>query len=155
MKIIYTLSRFLGYMAMFLLTLMMLLSGRYLSDWISWASPITGATEISKFMLVMVFFPALAWCALERKHVRVDLIVSRFPPRVQGIINLITLLATLVIYVIMAWRGFLEAADVKKYTSLLQLPFAPFYWIFAIGVSIFCLSIVVLIIENLTEAAKK
>lgn len=160
MKIIYTLSRVLGYVAMVVLTLMMLLtvadvSGRYLSDWFPWASPITGTTEISQFMLVIVFFPALAWCALARKHVRVELVINYLPTRIQAIISSITLLLALGVYAVMAWRGSLEATQVHKQTSLLQLPFNPFYWIFAIGVAIFCLAIVVLIIEDVTEAVKR
>ena len=160
MKIVYTMSRLIGYLAMGLLVLMMLLtvadvSGRYLSGWFAWASPITGAAELSEFMLVIVFFPALAWCALARQHVRVTLIVARFSSKTQAIVSSITLLVALGIYAIMAWRGFLEATQVNKQTSLLQLPFTPFYWIFAMGIAIFCLSIVVLIIESITEAGKK
>jgi TRAP-type C4-dicarboxylate transport system permease small subunit len=160
MKIIYTLSRLLGYVAMFLLTLMMLLtvadvSGRYLSDWFSWAAPITGTTEISEFMLVTVFFPSLAWCALARKHVRVEIVINYFSSRGRAIVSCITLLLSLGIYAIMAWRSFLEAMQVNKQTSLLQLPFTPFYWIFAVGIAIFCLAIAVLIIEGITEALKR
>jgi hypothetical protein len=40
-------------------------------------------------------------------------------------------------------------------TSLLRLPHAPFYWILTVSVAIFCFSIIALIIENITQVAKR
>jgi len=117
--------------------------------------PIRGTPELSEFMMVIVIFLALAWCAVTRKHVRVDLIVSRFPSRVQAIVDSITLFATLGIFVIITWRSFLESMAVYDTTSLLRLPHAPFYWIMTVGLAVFCLSIAVLLIENIAEARKR
>ena len=154
MKIIYFLSRLMGYVATGMLGLLMLFTvadvcGRYFFN-----SPITGTSELSEFMMVIVVFLALAWCALGRKHVRVELIVSRFPPRVQAIVDSITLLAALGTFVIITWRSFLESTEVVTATSLLRLPHAPFYWIMTLGLALFCLAIVVLLIENVAEASK-
>jgi len=154
-KIIYALNRYIGYVATSFLILMMLLTvvdvaGRYFFN-----SPITGTTEISKLMMIIVVFPALGWCALARKHVRVELIVSHFSPRVQAIINSIILLIALGIYVIITWRSFLEAEVVNRQTSLLQLSFTPFYWVMSVGFALFCLAIAVMVIENIAEAIKK
>ena len=118
-------------------------------------APIKGTPELSEFMMVIVIFLALAWCAVTRKHVMVDLIVSRFPSRVQAIVDSITLFATLGIFVIITWQSFLESMAVYDTTSLLRLPHAPFYWIMTVGLAVFCLSIAVLLIENIAEARKR
>jgi len=135
--------------------LMMLLtvadvSGRYFFN-----SPITGATEISRLMMVLIVFPALGWAALGRTHVKVDILVSRLPQKVQAIVNAVTLLIALGTYSLITWRSFLEAAVVNRKTSLLALPFTPFYWLMSVGFAIFCLAIVVLIIENMVKVVKK
>lgn len=117
--------------------------------------PIRGTPELSEFMMVIVIFLALAWCAITRKHVRVELIVTRLPPGVQVILNNITLLITLGIFAIITWQSFLESMSVYDTTSLLRLPHAPFYWIMTSGLIVFCLSIAVLLIENIAEARKR
>jgi TRAP-type C4-dicarboxylate transport system permease small subunit len=154
-KIIYSLNRWLGYLAVTVLGLMMLLtvadvSGRYFFN-----SPISGATEISRLMMVLIVFPALGWAALGKTHVRVDLLVTRFPPRAQAIINIITLLIALGTYFVITWQSFLESTVVHRQTSLLQIPFTPFYWVMSVGLAVFCLAIVVLLIENFIKAVKK
>jgi TRAP-type C4-dicarboxylate transport system permease small subunit len=118
-------------------------------------SPITGTTELSEFMMIIVVFPALAWAAISRKHVRVDLLVSHFTPRTQSIIDTVTLVIALGIYSVMVWKTLLESAAVTTETSLLELPHAPFYWILTIGLAIFCLSIIALIVENIMEVVKR
>lgn len=117
--------------------------------------PIRGTPELSEFMMVLVIFLALAWCAITRKHVRVELIVTRFSPRIQMILNSITLLLTLGIFVIITWQSVLESMAVYDATSLLRIPHTPFYWVMTIGLGLFSLSILVLLIENITEARKK
>lgn len=154
MKIIYALSRFMGYLATGMLGLLMLFTVTDVCARYFFNAPITGVSELSEFMMVIVVFLALAWCALGRKHVRVELIVSRFTPRVRAIVDSITLLAALGTFVIITWRSFLESADVVTATSLLRLPHAPFYWIMTGGLALFCLAILVLIIENIAEARK-
>jgi TRAP-type C4-dicarboxylate transport system permease small subunit len=106
-------------------------------------------------MMVIIVFPSLGWAALGRLHVRVDLVVTRFPRRVQAIFNIITLLLALSTYVFITWQSFLESTVVYRQTSLLQISFTPFYWIMSVGFAVFCLAIVVLVIENINEAVKK
>ena len=151
MKTIHLLSRLFAYAATGVLGLMMLLT---VTDvFLRWVfnSPITGTTEITEFMMVIVVFPALAYCALSRRHIQVDLLVSHLPPRVQIIIDVLTLLIALGIYVIITWQTFLESMDVRTTTALLNLSQAPFYWVLSISLTLFCLSIVALLIEEIIK----
>lgn len=155
MKIIYSLNQWMGYLAVTVLGLLMLLTvvdvaGRYFFN-----SPITGTTEISRLMMVLIVFPALGWAALGKMHVRVDLLVTRFSPKTQAIFGIITLIISLGVYFVITWQSFLESAVVKRQTSLLQISFTPFYWVMSVGFAMFCLSIVVLVIENIIKEMKK
>ena len=155
MKIIRDLSRWFAYVATGVLGLMMLLTVADVFMRTFFNAPITGTTEITEFMMVIVVFPALAWCAVQRRHVKVDLLVGFLPPRVQTVIDSITLLLALCIYIIITWHSMLEAMDVYTTTALLNLPHAPFYWVLTVGLALFCMSIVTLLIENVMKEVKR
>lgn len=154
-KIIRVVSRLLGYVATGFMALLMLLTVTDVFLRYFFNSPIMGATEISRLMMVIIVFPALGWAAIDRAHVRVDLVVSRIPPRVQAIVSSITFLFALVTYSIITWQSFLEAAVVNRQTSLLHLSFTPFYWVMSGGFTVFCLAIAALVVEDITKAVKR
>jgi len=153
--IIRTVSRLLGYVATGFMVVLMLLTVvdvflRYFFN-----APITGATEISRLLMIIIVFPALGWAAIDRVHIRVDLVVSRIPPKLQAIFGSITFLFALVTYSIITWQSFLEATVVNRQTSLLHLSFTPFYWVMSVGLAIFCLAIAALVVEDIAKAVKK
>jgi TRAP-type C4-dicarboxylate transport system permease small subunit len=154
MKIIHFLSRLFGYVSAVMLGLMMLLTVvdvfmRYVLN-----APITGATEISELMMVILVFPALAWIAIERSHIRVDLLVVTWPRKMQLIFEIVTLLLALAMFVIVTWRSFLESMEVREATSLLEVPEAPFHWVMTLGFAMLSLAIVSLVIENVVAMSK-
>lgn len=151
MKVIHLLSRLMGYAATAVLVLMMMLTVTDVFLRYFFNAPITGTTEITELMLVVVVFPAFAWTAVSGKHIKVDLIVDLLPPRIQKILDSITLTASLVVFIIITWRSLLEAMDVRSSTSLLSMPHAPFYWVLTIGFAMFCLAILALLIENIMK----
>ena len=155
MKIIRSLSRLLGYVATVMLGFMMLLTVADVTLRYLFNAPITGATELSEFMMVIVVFPAFAWVAVERSHIRVDLLISIWPRRVQLIVEIFVLLLSLGIYCIIAWRAFVESMTVETTSSLLSVPHFPFYWIMTVGVIMLCLAIISLVIENVATVMKK
>ena len=155
MKIIRVVSRVLGYVATGFMVVLMLLTVvdvflRYFFN-----APLTGATEVARLLMIIIVFPALGWAAIDRAHIRVDLVVSRIPPRLQAIFSSITFLIALITYVIITWQSFLEAAVVNRQTSLLHLSFTPFYWVMSVGFAIFCLAIAALVVEDIAKVVKK
>jgi TRAP-type C4-dicarboxylate transport system permease small subunit len=154
MKIIQSVSRLLGYVATVMLGLMTLLTVvdvfmRYVLN-----APITGATEVSELMMVILVFPALAWIAIDRSHIRVDLLVVKWPRRVQLMVEIVTLLLALGTYAIITWQSFLESMEVREATSLLEVPEAPFHWIMTLGFAVLCLAILSLLVENVAAITK-
>lgn len=154
MKIINSLSRWVGYAATFCLGLMMLLTVADVFLRFFFNSPISGTTELTQLFMVAVVFPALAWCGVTGGHIKVDLIVGRFRPRIQAIIDIITLLLSLFIFTIITWRSFLESMQMTKTSSLLGIPIAPFYYTLTFSFGLLCLVIITLIIANFKKVVK-
>lgn len=155
MKILESLSRWIGYVSAAAIVVLMLLvvadiSGRYFFN-----APIMGASELASLMMVIIAFPPLAWAALNGFHVKVDLLVNRFPAKTQTIFNIITLFLAMGIYVIITWQSILESTATHKVTSLLRLPQSPFYWIMTLSWIIFCLSIIALVLQNIFKVKEK
>jgi TRAP-type C4-dicarboxylate transport system permease small subunit len=145
----------MGYVSAIVIIALMLLvtadvCGRYFFD-----SPVTGASELARFSMIIIVFPAMAWTALSGKHIKVDLVMERFPPRVQSIVNVIMLLGALAVYCIITWQAALYSMKVDNITSMLRLPQSMFYWVMTVGLAVFCISIIVLVIKNVAEAVKK
>jgi TRAP-type C4-dicarboxylate transport system permease small subunit len=155
MNIIRVVSRVLGYVATGFMVVLMLLTVVDVFLRYFFKAPITGSTEISRLLMIIIVFPALGWAAIDRAHIRVDLIVSRIPPRLQAIFGSITFFIALVTFVIVTWRSFLEATVVNRQTSLLHLSFTPFYWVMSVGFAIFCLAIAALVVEDIAKVVKK
>lgn len=155
MKIIMSLSRLLGYAATGVLGIMMLLTVADVFSRYFFSRPITGTTEITELMMVIVVFLSLAWCAVTRRHVKVDLLVGTFSPKAQALVDSLTLLAGLGTFAVITWQSFLESMGVRAKTSILQVPEAPFHWIMTLGFAMLSLVIVTLVIENLARVIKK
>jgi C4-dicarboxylate transporter DctQ subunit len=145
----------MGYVsAVAVIALMLLVAANVCSRYL-FNNPIMGSAELAKFLMIIVVFPALAWAALGGKHVKVDIVMERFSPRVQIIVDCITMLAALGIYVFITWQSVLQSAEVHDVTSMLGLPHAPFYWVMIVSWFVFCLATAVLVIQNITKAVKR
>ncbi len=155
MKILDSLSRWMGYVsAMAIIVLMLLVvadvCGRYFFN-----SPIKGGAELATFIMVIVVFPSLAWAAIKKMHVKVDLVMERFPPRVQIIVDCITIIIALGVYIVITWQSIVRSMAISEISSMLRIPHEPFYWTMTVGWAVFCLSIVALAIQNITKAVKR
>ncbi|MFC1946275.1 TRAP transporter small permease [Chloroflexota bacterium] len=121
------------------------------------SKPITGVTEITEWMMVTLGFLALSWTAYKRGHLKVDLVMTRFSPRVQGIADSITLFLGLLGYIIITWRGFvagISALEQGMTKSLYYIPIGPFYFVLATGTGLFCATIVPILVEHIKKAVK-
>jgi TRAP-type C4-dicarboxylate transport system permease small subunit len=119
--------------------------------------PILGATELTENMMACLAFLSLAWCAVERSHLKVDVVMIMFSSRVQAAFDSITSLLGLCLVGLIAWRGFVEATAVKELnieSSLLGIPASPFYYVMAAGFTVLWLVMVVQFIEDLGRAVK-
>lgn len=158
MKIIAGVSRILSYLAIVLLILLMLVTVSDVFLRYAFNSPILGSQEIAKLIMVCLVI-GMAWCALRGEHIKVDLVMKRFSPRVQGIVKIITLLASLVMCGIITWRSYLTAVvhmqRSEVASTIFPAPTFPSYALFVLGWGTFCLAIATLLIQKIVEAVKK
>jgi tripartite ATP-independent transporter DctM subunit len=157
-KAIYPTSRVINGIGVSILTVMMVLTAadvvlRYLFN-----SPITGAMELTEYMMAIVVSFGLAYTAVQKGHVSVDLVISRLSARAQALVKCITFFLCLGFFSIIAWRTVFYGDVLRSggYTSsALYIPASPFAYMVAFGSAMLCLVFLVNLVENLAKVTEK
>ena len=119
--------------------------------------PIPGTYEIVGFLGAVVAGLAMAQTTLERGHVAVQVMVTRFSPRVQEIIYLITNLLSLLLFALIAWEAVRYGSDFRasgQVSLTLRMPFYPVVYGIALSAAVVCLVLVVDILQVVTKREK-
>lgn len=120
--------------------------------------PLAGAFELVGYMLA-IFVPfSVAYCAQEKGHVAVDLIMGQFSSRFQRIVEIITTFITLIFVIVLAWQNALYFFEVKGSgltSAVLLIPEFPFVGPIAVAFATFALVLLVHLIELFSEVTKK
>jgi TRAP-type C4-dicarboxylate transport system permease small subunit len=98
--------------------------------------PITGAYELTELLFVVVVACVLGYSVILKSHVRIDLLVSHFPSRMQAAIDTISSLISSAVFFLISWRVFLQSLRVKSQavtSGILDVPVYPFQFILAFG----------------------
>ena len=158
MKLLNSVCRWLAMVGVALVIPMMLL---IIADVILrsfFSRPITGTAEIACLMLVCMAL-GVAWCAIDERHIKIEILMSLFPSRIQAIVDSITILVGLFIVIIMAWRNLVAALwknEIGQVASiLLPIPLFPFHMVLVLGLVVMCLAMVVLVIKKIGEVIRK
>lgn len=156
--IINQVSRVVGAIAVVFLVLMMLLTVADVFLRYVFSAPIKGSLELTEFCMVIAGFLGIAWCAVKRGHVKVDLIVSHMPTQAQGITDTVTMLLAMTVIPLVAWRAFAQAKYimVENFVSpSLNIPEFPFYMVMGIGYTLIFLVVITVLIEYIIKALKR
>jgi TRAP-type C4-dicarboxylate transport system permease small subunit len=150
MKIIHAISRWMSYIGIVLIVVLMLLIVLHVFMRFVFNSPITGTPELAALAMACLALGA-AWGAIKKRHITVDIFLIHLPPRVQAVISSLTLLASLGIFAIMVWRACVESlwAMRAKFVAsvLVPVPTYPFWWAYVLGLAMFCVIVVTLLIQ--------
>jgi TRAP-type C4-dicarboxylate transport system permease small subunit len=120
--------------------------------------PIMASAEVTEYMMVMVGFLGLAWCAVKGMHIKVQLIVGRFSERAQGIVDTINHIIVVGLCVIIAWRSFSEslvAREMGRASEITGTPHYPFYLIVVLGYILLLLIMIPLLVQAINKVAKR
>lgn len=106
---------------------------------------IPGSYELFELIMAIPVAFALVHAALQKAHVVVNLIVSRFPPRLGAAAETMTSLLSLAIWALIAWGGAHLAYEngLRETTDLLEVPFLPFRIVWLFCLFLFCLTYLV------------
>lgn len=103
--------------------------------------PVPGVGEVSVFVMVVCVYMGIAYCEQLKGHVKVELIISRFPPRLRGMINLFNYFMILLIVAIVSYaacQSALYSYHVKEAVAgHIPLPVYPVKFAIVIGVVLY------------------
>ena len=152
----------LHWVAMVVLLLLMFLTvadvvGRYLVGIIPGFGPVPGSFELTEFMLAVIVLTAIGHTQMKRGHISIDILVSRFSPRVQAILDTVTDFVTLAMFALVTWRTIKYAQllyESNDVSGVLRLPVYPFLFVASIGTFMFCLAMLSSLLQSLKKAVR-
>ena len=127
--------------------------GRYFFN-----SPIKGTWELVGLLLVGAGTWGLAYCQYKKGHIRVDILLVRFPRRVQSLINFISYLVGSIGFGLISWRAFILGMtyfDTNRVTDTLSLPYFPFTFALTFGAGLLALILIIDSVQSLIGVIRK
>lgn len=93
--------------------------------------------EMTEFLLPFPIFLGLACVQLDRRHLRVEVLVLRLPARIQAVLDLVACLAGCFAFSLLAWQTSLSAVNSWLYNEVSQgelpIPLYPVRFLLAVG----------------------
>lgn len=129
---------YIGAAALFVMALLTTVDvvGRYL-----FSAPVTGAFEITEFLVVITIFSFIGYTQSQKSHIAVDLAFNLFPKKIRRYIALFNHLVCLLLMGLIAWMGLITALDLlefKEKSPNLSIPSYPFAFFMVVGCVILC-----------------
>ncbi|GGB20854.1 TRAP transporter small permease subunit [Allosediminivita pacifica] len=125
---------------------------------IHFGHPVPGALEITESTMVLIVFGGLTFAQIRRKHIRVEFVYLKMPPRVQSAMDLASSLLSVVFFGLLAWQGWLEldySLAINESTSgLIRLPLYPARMALLGGTLLMIVQLVVDIVEDISRLAR-
>lgn len=127
--------------------------GRYVFN-----RPIMGTFEISEILMAVMVFLGWAYTQAQRGHIRVDLLVSRYPPRLQAMVEFVILFLVLVVFCLIAWKAASIARQEwqeQRLVSTILIPRAFFTPFVTLGAFALCVELIIQMIHLLPKMRTK
>ena len=124
----------------------------------SFNRPLKGSFELVEFMMAVVICLGMAYTGVQKGHVAVELVVSRFSPRVQALIDSFNWLVSMGLFLLISWKAVAQARVVGLSglaSSVLHVPVFPFLLVLAFGSGFLCLVFLVNFIDSVSRVMKK
>ena len=120
--------------------------------------PIIGDFEVVQLMLGLVLAFSLAETSLKKGHVQVELLVSRFPPRIKHALHAVITFICMIFLALMIWQNVLyvmESMREKEITSSLFIPYYPFIAALALSLILFWFALLVDLVESFRKVVSR
>ncbi|MBA7524530.1 hypothetical protein ES705_16670 [subsurface metagenome] len=122
---------------------------RYFFNW-----PIYGAFELTSYLMVILVSLTLAYCAITKGHVRLEV---GFPKRIQAVIDSIVTLLGLGFFSLITWQSAIQARVIQlsdAFSADLHVPVYYFVWVVFVGSALLSLVYLRDLIEYVTQAVR-
>lgn len=117
-------------------------------------SPIPGAMELVEYLMAIVVPFSIAYCALQKSHVAVDLIVDHFPKSLQRFCHFFVTIPAIGFILLICWQNYLsifETYHSKLTSAVLLIPAYPFFIPIVIGTFVFAVILIVQLFVSKTK----
>lgn len=122
-------------------------------------SPVLWVTEFSQFALIMVIFLGLAICEQNKAHVRVEVLISRFPKRLWQAANIFTYLVALGAIGVVLWGTAQDAwfsfVSKEAASGVVLLPVYPVKFTIVIGIVFYLILLLISITKEFKQPMLK
>ena len=121
--------------------MMFAISADVIGRWITHKA-IKGIYELTEMAMAMGVFGAFSYTQMKHGHVHVTLLIAHFPQKMKMASYAVTsLITTIVMFAIAyaAWIQSFAAAQQNRVTSILKIPFQPFYIFEAVAMVFFAI----------------
>jgi TRAP-type transport system small permease protein len=122
--------------------------------------PIEGSFELGGILLVTAGTWGMGYCQLQKSNIRIDVITSRFPKRMQTGANIFAYIFCITASGVTAWRTSLMTheymfAQLGNLTSTLRIPYWPFMLTLAMGFAWLTVIFIYELIKSINEVCKR
>jgi TRAP-type C4-dicarboxylate transport system permease small subunit len=136
------------------LTAMMFLTASDVTMRYFFNKPISGAFDLTEYMMAVVFAFGLPYCTLQGSHIKVDILMERLPGKARTVITAITTPLGLGLFSLFAWQSIVYT-QIQFHTnivsSVLNIHRYPFVGLLSLGYAGF---VIVLLADLLNFIAK-
>ena len=109
------------------------------------SSPIFGARDVSKLIMLTVVALSVAYSARTGGQVSIELFSDMMGPRIIRWTELFVRFIAMMMLIILAWRLWqsgLNASEFGEASLALQIPFRPFYFILSLGMLLYAIVLI-------------
>ena len=157
-NVIYFISRFasrIGFCTLFLMMAIIVIDVilRFLFN-----KPVQGSYEIVQLMMVCTVSLGISYTGLDKGHVAVGFLISKFSERKQAIINSFNYLVSVILFFFISWKSFVQVSVMKESettTAMLEWPIYPFVIVLGCCTALLGLVFLTHFIESVSKGIKK
>ena len=120
--------------------------------------PIAATYDIVSLMGAVIAAFAMPYAMLMKGHVAVDLVVRKLSKKKQLVVETVTHLAGILLFLIMVWQCYVLASDMKAAGEVMPtilLPFYPIVYCMSACFFVLCLAILVNLLDIWLERAEE
>jgi len=104
--------------------------------------PINGVFDLTHFTVLIMTFLGMAYAGYHGAHVTIELFFQHLGPNTKRRLNRLINLIGCVLFLVIAWRTYIQSElveEINESSQLLEIPYYPFYWLAAFGSLLFAL----------------